>query len=175
MRKKPIKKIAAGLLKRANVTDIPIRIKEVAEYLNVNVEPAELGGDISGILVVRKKGGTIGYNHSEPNVRQRFSIAHELGHYVLHREMMPLFVDRGYAVAFRDQNSSSGDIQQEREANAFAAAILMPEELIRAELDKLDFDLGGDEESLRTLSANFEVSTQAMSYRLANLQIFNIE
>lgn len=73
--------------------------------------------------------GTIGFNPTESKTRQRFTIAHELGHFELHKQDSGLFVDKEFKMLFRDQNSSSGEIRKEQEANAFAAAILMPENI----------------------------------------------
>ena len=48
----------------------------------------------------------------------------------------------------------------------------MPKYLVEQEVEKLNFDLGSDD-ALATLADRFDVSTQAMAYRLANLGIFN--
>lgn len=68
---------------------------------------------------------------------------------------------------YRNNASSTGEVLIEREANAFAAAILMPKELIAQEINKL---LDGDAlEIITKLSKKFGVSEQAMSFRLSNL------
>ena len=161
------------LLEKTNLLAAPVRIDLLARRLGLLVEPTEFGDDVSGVLVVSKGSGKIGYNILHSPVRQRFSIAHELGHFVLHKNKMQLFIDKGYAaVVFRNQRSSSGEIKMEREANAFAAAILMPESLIKEEMASREFDFA-DESVLNDLAEIFEVSTQAMSYRLANLGLFD--
>jgi Zn-dependent peptidase ImmA (M78 family) len=102
-------------------------------------------------------------------VRQRFTIAHEIGHYVMHVKNSThsrLFIDR--YVAFRDDESSAGNDWQEVEANAFGAALLMPALLVREEIKKRKLDLD-DEDDLSTLAKQFHVSPSAMSYRLVNL------
>jgi Zn-dependent peptidase ImmA (M78 family) len=76
-----------------------------------------------------------------------------------------LFIDR-YVVFRRDGVSPLGDDQEEVEANAFAAALLMPADLLRDEIWKSDFDLDDDEDVIR-LAKRFNVSTSAMSNRLA--------
>ena len=113
----------------------------------------------------------IGYNRSHVPVRQRFTIAHEIGHYVLHRKSGDLFIDRHHKVFARDKSSSRGEDEKEVEANAFAAALLMPEELVEEELDRIGFDLG-DEADVRELANKFNVSTQSMLFRLTNLGVF---
>jgi Zn-dependent peptidase ImmA (M78 family) len=62
---------------------------------------------------------------------------------------------------------------REREANAFAAALLMPSHLVRAEIQQHDFDFG-DEDALNSLASTFQVSAQSMAYRLSKLRLFAI-
>lgn len=79
---------------------------------------AGLGETVSGMLVVEDDRGAIGYNATHAPVRQRFTIAHEIAHYILHvkkSRKSQLFIDR--SVTFRrDETSSTGDDNQEVEA-----------------------------------------------------------
>jgi len=68
---------------------------------------------------------------------------------------------------FRDEKSSEGSDRREIEANHFAACLLMPEELVELEIEKLGRDL--DESDIETLAQIFEVSPIAMSIRLSAL------
>ncbi|GHO75245.1 hypothetical protein KSD_30160 [Ktedonobacter sp. SOSP1-85] len=85
-----------------------------------------------------------------------------------------LFIDAQYIVYHRDAKSSTSEDQREREANRFAAALLMPATLLRSEIQKQPFDFG-DEEMLTALANKFQVSTQAMSIRISNLNIWQEE
>jgi Zn-dependent peptidase ImmA (M78 family) len=127
---------------------------------------------VSGVLVVQDGRGVIGVNASDAPVRQRFTIAHECGHYELHKERMPVFIDKQFLrpmlAVFRDGKSSSGEDRLEREANAFAASLLMPEHLVLEEVSRLRLDVE-DDAAVDELARRFEVSRQAMSFRLANL------
>jgi Zn-dependent peptidase ImmA (M78 family) len=129
---------------------------------------------MSGLLVVEGKRGAIAYNATHASVRQRFTIAHEIGHYLLHlkNSTSKLFLDR-YTVYRRDDQSSTGNDREEIEANAFAAAVLMPGGLVRDEVRKNDFDLD-DEDDLTILAKRFNVSTTAMTFRLGNLGLLRI-
>lgn len=161
------------ILQENGAYSLPIPVESVAYRLGLDVRPAPLGDDISGLLVIENGQGTIGYNLAHPEVRQRFTIAHELGHYVLHQAAQPLFIDKRYrssAIYYRDGLTSTGENPLEIEANAFAAALLMPEDLVSAEVAKLELDWG-DEEALSALAKRFKVSTQAMAYRLVKLGI----
>jgi Zn-dependent peptidase ImmA (M78 family) len=164
-----IEKRADEILRETNAWQIPVPIDHVARRLSLTTEAGILGEDISGALVVEKGRGAIGYNSTHARVRQRFTIAHEIGHYVLHIKnplQSRLFVD-GY-VAFRNDESSVGNDWQEVEANAFGAALLMPANLVREEIKQRKLDLD-DEDDLNTLAKQFHVSPAAMSYRLINL------
>jgi len=146
---------------------IPIDIIKCAEKMSVIVSPAVLGDDVSGIFVLKNGVGNIGYNLGEGENRQRFTIAHELGHFILHSKEKPLFVDKTQSAFYRDTNSSSGQLRHEREANSFAAAILMPRILIVEELNK------NPDASIRELADKFQVSEQAMTIRLTNLGLID--
>lgn len=154
-----------------NIDNLPIPIFEIAEKCKVKIKPYNLGDDISGVLVINKGEGTIGVNPLHPKVRQRFTVAHELGHYLLHvNKKKDLFVDKGFKVHFRDQQSSFGVIKKEQEANAFAAAILMPENLLQQKIAELDLDLA-DESAIKYLAQLFDVSPLAMTIRISNLRM----
>jgi Zn-dependent peptidase ImmA (M78 family) len=103
--------------------------------------------------------------------RQRFTIAHELGHLDLH-EGRQLTVDHSMRVDWRDETSSLGTDKQEVEANAFAASLLMPASLINRQIR---VHLRGNHLTRDTLIAvlarDFDVSIEAMGYRLINLGI----
>lgn len=169
--KKSIEQRAVQLLEEHGAMRAPVPVELIAHRLGLVVESAALGNDVSGLLVVKDGRGTIGVNQTHVPVRQRFTIAHEIGHYVLHREEAELFIDKGYAAARRDRTTSTGEDYGEIQANAFAAALLMPEPLVSAEVDRLAFDLG-DEDALEALADKFQVSLQAMTFRLSNLEIF---
>jgi Zn-dependent peptidase ImmA (M78 family) len=149
-------------------------VEGVALYLGLQIERAKLGDDVSGVLVVADGRGIIGVNSDHSPVRQRFSVAHEIGHFLMHRNAQDLFIDKGYFAAFRDSRSSTGEDRREREANAFAAALLMPARLVKNAVAQHRFDLG-DEEALDALAELFQISRQAMTYRVANLGIFTLK
>lgn len=171
MLNKRIEKQAQKILTDLNIESLPIPIHNIIESRGIAMKAYDLGDDVSGLLVIESGKGVIGYNPNELMVRQRFTIAHELGHYELHRHEDELFVDKNFKVLFRDQNSSKGEIKKEQEANAFAAAILMPEHLVRREIEKNSFDLT-DEDSMKKLAKTFHVSLPAMTFRISNLGLF---
>lgn len=176
-RQEQIEKIAESLLKDTGFYKIPVKVFDLAEKKGLNVIGHDLGSDIYGILVLKEGKPTIGYNKSNSNVRKRFTVAHELGHLFLGHSGEGIKIDtysKNYGqdemvrAFLRDKNSSTGEFLEEREANAFAAALLMPKELL---LDKLDEYRFTETEIISKLAKDFDVSTQAMAFRLSNLGI----
>jgi hypothetical protein len=145
---------AARLLQRAGVTRAPVSLRDVVSALNLEVvqtagEPfvceaaLQPVGDSHAIVL---RGGTGEH-------RRRFTIAHEIGHFVLHPHRRA--PERGGGVNAAWQ-------LQEREADQFAADLLMPEGLVREAV----LEHGDD---ARRLADQFDVSRQAMQARLRTL------
>jgi Zn-dependent peptidase ImmA (M78 family) len=113
----------------------------------------------------------IGANKSHHPHRQRFTIAHELGHFLLHKgETVHVDEGRGaLAINLRDSESSKGEDNEEKEANLFAAELLMPAKFLKKDLEGKSFDLLADTTLLDGLAKKYQVSTQALTFRLANL------
>ncbi len=170
MIKKRIEEIASQILNNLNINELPVPISLIAESIGLKIYSYDLGENISGALVIDKGQGIIGINPLESSVRQRFTIAHELGHFVLHRNVESLFVDKDFKVLFRNQESSTGELKREQDANAFAAAILMPKKLLAEKINDLAVDLT-DEYSVKHLAQMFDVSVTAMTYRIINLNL----
>jgi Zn-dependent peptidase ImmA (M78 family) len=142
-------------------------VEAIARYVGLRVVPAPLGGDISGLLVTRKGSSTICVEERHHENRQRFTIAHEIGHHVLGHhfgEGENVHVDR---VSMRSAKSSEGSDRLEIAANQFAAALLMPERVVELELQRLQDSPG--EDVVRELARRFKVSTEAMAIRLSVL------
>ena len=160
-----------AILKSLSEKSLPIKIEEIAKSRGLKVMAYPLGDDVSGLLAIQDGVGTIGYNQNEPKVRRRFTIAHELGHYELHKEKSDLFVDKQFI--YRSQNSGHTPVNQalEQEANYFASAILMPTDQLRKAIEGTNMDLAS-EEAIKELAKLFEVSTTAMSLRISGLGMF---
>ena len=78
-------------------------------------------------------------------------------------------MDREFRVRLRNDVSSQGTDVAEREANFFAASLLMPREFLEADLAKEEYVDLLDDDLLRTLGKKYGVSTQALVNRLKNL------
>lgn len=147
----------------------PVDVYEVARARGIRVLPQELEDSVSGILVIRQGGAVIGVNQDHAKSRQRFTIAHEIGHWELHRNDASVFIDTT-SVFFRDNESSEGTRQQEIAANRFAAALLMPRQALEEAVGRQPVD-PLDEVTFRRLAARFGVSVQALGFRLARLDL----
>lgn len=153
---------------------LPINVEALAKALNIAVKYEPFDDDLSGILVKENGRTAIGVNSSHSITRQRFTIAHELGHFVL-KHNGNLFVDKSLGsqafVVRRDGKSSLGSDILEVQANQFAAALLMPKTLVNAQVEKrLERKSRlSSEDLVSTLARVFVVSAKAMEYRLVNL------
>lgn len=163
---------AISILEDLGIREAPVQVEQIALRLGLQVEHALLGDEVSGLLVIQDENGMIGVNASHAPVRQRFTIAHEIGHFLLHRKQMPVFIDKQffkpYFAAFRDSSSAAGEDRLEIEANAFAAALLMPATFVRSAIAELRVNIA-DDEAIDELAKRFLVSRQAMTFRVANL------
>ncbi len=171
-----IEQQVSELLREAKITQAPVSVEHIAKTQGAAVVPYELGEEVSGVLVVEEHKGTIGYNSIHPKNRQRFTIAHELGHLVLHvskNKPKELFVDKDFIVKWRyNKIYSPKEFQHEQEANAFAAALLMPKEFLINEMQKEKFKELTETRLIEELAKVFNVSIQAMTYRFADLNKF---
>lgn len=120
------------------------------------------------MISIREGFPIIGVNSQHHPNRQRFTIAHELGHLTLHRDAIEerVHVDKTFQVLMRNTNSASGTERIEIEANQFASELLMPLRLLDPLLGRYDID---DDEPLQRLAHMFRVSKQALEYRIRNI------
>lgn len=167
---KRIENLAQAILDEHNENIVPVNIESLVEKYNLKIVHDDLGGDTTGLLFIDGDNIIIGVdiNRNSSKQRERFTIAHEFGHYTLHRQQSNLFIDSNFKVMFRDETSSQGVNINEIQANAFAAAILMPRKLILEKIRGLNLDLS-DDDVMKQLADDFQVSVMAMSYRISNL------
>lgn len=154
------------LLEALDIHEPPVAVQKVARYCNARIVRVSGEGDddLSGFLYRESGQAVIGVNKDHAPVRQRFTIAHEVGHLLLH-EHDQVHVDRAFRVRLRSGVSSEGTDRDEMEANRFAAELLMPIQLLRKDVQGREFDLANDDE-LRSLARRYRVSTQALAIRL---------
>jgi Zn-dependent peptidase ImmA (M78 family) len=171
-----IERLAQQLLEQTGVTKPPIKVERLAKFLNYPIVYQRFAGDISGTVLLDDDGSvTVGINSYHPRVRQCFSIAHEIGHAQLHmgKGKDRIFVDPPARQLFRDRDASLGEDPREVQANQYAAALLMPRPFVATQgRDLVERNPRITMDQLVTsMAERFEVSSQAMRYRLVTLGI----
>ncbi len=145
---------------------VAIDLEEIASCKNISIHYHPFSNDISGVFYKKGEKLFLGVNEKHTEQRQRFTIAHEIGHHILHTDDILHYdiqrcdtVDGIDPVYFRADKIQSS---QETEANFFAAELLMPAELIERCVE-------AGIEYVSDLAEYFKVSEEAMRYRLINL------
>lgn len=147
-----IRRQAARLLQSSGVSRAPVSLRDVVSALNLEV--VQTAGEpffCEAALLPVGDGHQIVLRGASSEQRRRFTIAHEIGHFVLHP--LRLAPERG-----GDPGNAVWQ-QQEREADQFAAELLMPEHLVREAVLREGPDAA-------RLADHFEVSKAAMQTRL---------
>lgn len=133
----------------------PLDAIGLATSIGIGVELIPLESNISGFLRKERSNWKIGVNSLHHPNRRRFTVAHELGHYFLHRGDGD-FED---GILFRKEYQTN---RREREANEFAARLLMPSVEFRRELAANGYDISA-------VAAAFGVSGAAAEFRSHNV------
>lgn len=160
---------AQELLARLDIKSVPIPVEKIAKALGVQVRFSPFDDELSGMIYVKDGVPIIGVNSLHHPNRQRFTIAHELGHLELHLEMITnnVHVDKNFPVLMRDPKSATGIEKIEIEANQFAAELLMPRKLINQTLAGKQSDID-DDAPIEELAKKLRVSKQALEYKIRN-------
>lgn len=141
---------------KADPLDIEWVVKDV---FGLKILKRDLGENASGFLNILDDQWCIFVNKFENERRQRFTIAHELGHFLLHKDRQNVPVD---IIFFRDENTST----IEQEANKFASEFLMPDYKVY-EYIKEGYN------TISLLAEKFYLSTPAVRYRLYKLGLIS--
>lgn len=132
----------------------PVDIEELARALGLSiVTHSEMSENGYIFYESSEDSFTIFVNGSQSKAKQRFTIAHEIGHYLLHKNyiIQNTFLDRGTRSGYIDE--------KEAEADKFASSILMPIDLINQEIDR-------GLKTIALLAEKLEVSEEALKNRL---------
>ncbi|WPM80994.1 ImmA/IrrE family metallo-endopeptidase [Brucella pseudintermedia] len=137
----------------------PVDVAAIANELGLAIFSADLAHNVSGVIVKDASYGTssgfaIFVDSGESPQRQRFTAAHEIGHFLLHRHLIGDRHEDNYLL--RSVGISN---RQEQQANQFAADLLMPRNLIEKAMQE-------GYTSVESLADLFQVSRIAMGIRL---------
>lgn len=172
MEKKDVIQKAKNFCQEHNISNYPVNIVNLCSQNGLKVFEEYLPNDVSGFIVVQpddfenyKTGKLIVVNLSDIPKRRRFTIAHELAHYILHKQ------ESATLYAHRDAGQHGGI---ETEADTFASNILMPENLVRIAIKRLESESRVKlplSMKISYISNEFAVSLEAARIRLENLGI----
>lgn len=195
----PLQLLLAG--QGLNPSEHPsLKRREAAAYLSQQLPyDVEIAGDpddeLSGYLFANRTAGWILVDRRDPIARRRYTVAHELGHYLLHArprleagdaefselqpkstnipsDDAPFGAGGEVQVVTRDDALERGTATWEAEANQFAAALLMPADLCQALAEQFGPRCGNRRAVLaKRLAGELLVSQEAMTYRLVALGI----
>lgn len=165
---------ANEVLERYHPTDkYPIDVEAIVKKHNIGLVIHPLPSEQFGLLVINKAGkAVIVANAKHSKTRQRVTVAHELGHYLLHWH-------GDVEVFHKDTRGRLGTNRQEVDADTFAATLLMPEALLRCWVDKLHADgvyIDAIEDAggvIRDMATKLHASEQAVLVRLEQLKLFD--
>lgn len=154
------------LVAPATPVDRLVRSKAILQFV-------PLDDELSGMAFEKDGQAVVAVNALHHPNRQRFTMAHELAHIILHRDHIShqVHVDKEFrvrpdVVLRRDALAATGIDALEIEANAFASELLMPRKWLEAELQG-GWDI--DDEKIGSLARKFKVSVAAMQFRLLDL------
>jgi IrrE N-terminal-like domain len=127
---------------------------------------------LAGFVFVAGRGGLAFVSASDILPRRRFTAAHELGHFVLHRERMGGCFHSDTEQTIRETGDEEA-VAMEREANRFAAELLMPEAVCRARAEEMRriYECCPRTVLVNQLASELLVSLEAMGYRLKQLRL----
>lgn len=147
-----------NLARRHGIKTVPLDVVALMDVMGIDLVYCEdFEKDESGSLTKKDDGSWVcKVNAKHHPTRQRFTIAHELAHYILHRNQKNEFVDFTYFRSFDSKNA------MEYEADSFAGMLLMPESDISYFINNVSFEI--DE-----IAKHFGVSSLAVRVRARQL------
>lgn len=146
--------LATDLLARFAVEDPPVDVAALANRLGMDVVELSLPSWFFGVLMRVEGDPYIVINKSMPEHRKRFTLGHEIAHFLLHNEQFAYM-----------KNCRRDDFH--READVFAAELCMPSELVRREALRWFNDY-------RYLATLFGVSETAMVRKMQELKLLRV-
>lgn len=135
-----------------NQKSCPVRITAITEEYGIDVYNLSMSSNISGAIIKEGDKYVIYVNDKHPKNRQRFTIAHEIAHYILHKEKI------GDNLTDNAMYRSKLSNVFERQANILASEILMPVNFVMQFIE--------ENKSVSEMASLFKVSEGAMRIRL---------
>ncbi|MBY2950524.1 ImmA/IrrE family metallo-endopeptidase [Rhizobium leguminosarum] len=154
--------LAERELLEKHLSEVPVKLGAIARDLGIDVKLSSLPLNISGQIAKTQAGYEIKINRHESRQRQRFTLAHELAHFLIHRDI----IDRlGGTLTDNVLYRSGASENIEYEANRLASQIVMPEGALRDAYSRFGGTIS--ESMVEVLAEQFGVSKAAMEIRMA--------
>lgn len=164
------------MLAEHGIDAVPIPVEVIARAEGLPIVETEMEAEVSGALIRGDNLRGIAVNARQSPVRKRFTVAHELAHFLLEHVDRD-HVDWKFTVIRRDGRSSEAEDDQEIAANFFAANLLMPKDKIRADIEQFkgfDGEVQLEDADVILLAKRYRVSEAAMRYRLMGLGLISL-
>ena len=153
---------AAGrLLEELAISGPPVPVDNIVRNLNIYHDHIDVVDDVSAVLLRGPDFTAIAVNKNHSDERKRFSLAHELGHVILGHDEK-LYIEFAAPELLSDLDNRREN--EEREANWFAADLLMPRDWVLRDWKRLEKDVG-------KMASEYQVSQQAMWVRLRHFHL----
>lgn len=165
-----MKEILNKIKEYINNEPLPIKMIPLANKIGLSVKLEHLPEEVSGYLIKENDGKfCITINSQHHQNRQRFTAAHEIGHYILHNHLIGNGIEDNKVFRAHSGQILNPSITQkhETEANRFAASILMPRDRLITTYKKLGEH--PSEDKLTQLSRQWGVSLEALKIRLKTI------
>ncbi len=163
--------IAEMILKELEIDKVPVPIVAIMKSLNFQVISGAMSDEISGVIGIDdnlqrnfESGKVVAVNCKDNVGHQRFTIAHELAHYLFDFDVS------NNIVYYNEYNTDEAQSHEEKRANYFAANLLMPERIFREEFKK-EAVKNNLYVTVEKLSDIFQVSGEAVRRRIEELSL----
>lgn len=158
-----LEELTSEILLKNDMYKIPVDVIKIANENDIKVYEGDLNKKISGAIRYKKEENEfeILVNKNDIKTRQRFTIAHELGHYFLHQDFLKneeIHIDTMYRAVGRNGLEIEEAREREKEVDYFAGALLINKTL----LEKMH----KENNTIKELAEIFNVSISAMTVRL---------
>ena len=154
---------ARKILSKYEINEVPVLVEDIAKKMGIKISYAP-SNEYSGMLI-RKEGeqALMGVNSNESKTRMRFTIAHEIAHFIFDKKT-------AVTIDYRNNGNVFDKSLEEKRADVFAANLLMPKKWLQLDVEKISKE-NFSKDKVADLARKYGVSTEAMTYRLINLNL----
>lgn len=164
-----VESVATQVLRASGLAGrLPVPVRDILRKRGVVVKEKDLEEAVLGFSLIEDGIQAVAIRKQDSKSRKRFTMAHELGHLVLHLDQN-VNINRGGLMYRRQESTTSETTWREAEANHFGACLLMPKDRVFDELKEISPSGVVREETIKEMAKRFEVSEAAMTVRLTVL------